>query len=187
MKCLSVGIVFFACNYVIWGQDVIFPNNEETSHVSGGNRTVITERIPVLIPGECPKDMLLYPGDGTKSAWVCDCKPRFLYFPTNDSCHEAYRQGPCPLNHFVVLPEDSAVPRCEANPCFLDGVVPFNDTCHFLKSAAPCGPKAVLDVNDTTFRLECINIVPFVIIYTNSRTCPPGTRRSTLGECKKVG
>lgn len=148
---------------------------------------VITERIPVSIPDQCPKNMLLYPGDGSKSAWVCDCKTRFLYFPINDSCHEAYRQGPCPLHHFVALPEDNAVPRCEANPCFLDGVVPFNGTCHFLRSTdSPCGPKAILDVNETTFRLECISIVPFVIIDTVRRTCPPGSRRSTLGECKKV-
>lgn len=41
MKCLFIGIVFFACNYVIWGQDLVFPDDEETSHVSGGNRTVI--------------------------------------------------------------------------------------------------------------------------------------------------
>lgn len=41
MKCLFLGIVFFACNYVIWGQDVIFLNDEEISRVSGDNKTVI--------------------------------------------------------------------------------------------------------------------------------------------------
>ncbi|XP_014472708.1 PREDICTED: uncharacterized protein LOC106743412 [Dinoponera quadriceps] len=190
MKCLFVGITFFACNYVIWGQDFVFPNNEEMSHVSGGNSTVITERIPVSTPDKCPKDMLLYPGDGVKSAWVCDCRSRFVYFPMNDSCYEVYRQGPCPVNQFVVLPEDDAVPRCEANPCIIDGVVPFNGTCHLLQSTGgPCGPDAALGVNETNFQLECIpkEVVHFSIINTPRRTCPPGSRRSTLGECKKVG
>ncbi|EFN86542.1 hypothetical protein EAI_04380 [Harpegnathos saltator] len=189
MKCLYVSIIFFACNYVIWGQDLVFPVDEEASHVSGGNKTVITERIPVSIPNECPKNMLLYPGDGIKSAWVCDCRSRFVYFPMNDSCHEVYRQGPCPVYQYVVLPEGEAVPRCETNPCFIDGAVPFNGTCHLLGSAdGPCGSDAVLGVNETTFQLECISkeIVPFVIIDTPNKICPPGSRRSTLGECKKL-
>lgn len=135
--------------------------------------------------------MLLFPSDGAKSAWVCDCISRYLYFPMNDSCHEAYRQGPCPLHHFVVLPEDNAVPRCEPNICFLDGMVPFNGTCHLLRSVGgACGPNAKLNVNETTFRLECepLEIVHFTIIDTIRRPmpCPPGSRRSILGDCRKV-
>lgn len=41
MKYLYVGIVFFMYNYTIQSQDLIFPTDEETSHVSGGNSTVI--------------------------------------------------------------------------------------------------------------------------------------------------
>lgn len=150
---------------------------------------IITDRIPISIPGSCPKDMLLYPGDSAKNAWVCDCRPRFLYFPLNNSCHEAYRQGPCPPNNYVVLPEDEAVPRCVENPCLEDGVVPYNDTCYPLKTiGGPCAPDGVIGVNETTFQLECVktNIAPFIIIDVPTRTCPPGSRRSTLGVCKKV-
>jgi hypothetical protein len=193
MKCLYAGFVFFAFNlYVIWGQDVIFPTDEETSHVSGGNSTIITERIPVSIPGSCPKDMLLYPGDSAKNAWVCDCRPRFLYFPSNNSCHEAYRQGPCPPENYVVLPENETVPYCVENPCLEDGVVPYNDTCYPLRTiGGPCAPEGVIGVNETTFQLECVeaDIAPFIIIDLPPRmgpSCPPGSRRSTLGECKKV-
>ncbi|XP_029671687.1 uncharacterized protein LOC115240592 isoform X2 [Formica exsecta] len=191
MKCLYISIVLLTYNYMmIPGQDLAFPIDEETSHVSGGNSTAITERIPVSIPDSCPKNMLLYPGDGARNAWVCDCRPRFLYFPLNDSCHEAYRQGPCPSKNYVILPENEAVPRCVENPCLEDGVVPYNDTCYPLKTlGGPCAPDGIIGVNETTFQLECVstNIAPFVIInIPPRRSCPPGSRRSTLGVCTKV-
>ncbi|XP_012226133.2 uncharacterized protein [Linepithema humile] len=192
MRCLLVGVVFFTCNCLIRGQDVVFPTDEETSHVSGGNSTVITDRLPVLT-NDCPKNMLLYPGDGSKSNWVCDCRPRFLYFPLNDSCHEAYMQGPCPPGNYVVLPEDESVPHCAVNPCGdANGVVPFNGTCYALRTiGGPCAPDGVIGVNETNFQLECVSadIAPFMIINAPKRPsskCPPGSRRSTQGICKQV-
>ncbi|XP_025988507.1 uncharacterized protein LOC105200400 isoform X2 [Solenopsis invicta] len=188
MKRLYVGFLFFAYNCIIWGQDLTFPAIEETAHVSGGNSTVITERKPIYIPGRCPDDMLLYPGDTDKDAWVCDCRARFLYFPLNDSCHEAYRQGPCPSGNYVVLPENETIPRCVENPCSQDGMVQYNGTCYSLRTIGPCGPDGILSVNEATFQLECevASIVPLYIIEIPLKTCPPGSRRSTLGVCKKV-
>ncbi|KAL6264139.1 hypothetical protein P5V15_004218 [Pogonomyrmex californicus] len=189
MKCLYTGFIFFACNYIIWGQDIVYPTSEEMSHVSGGNSTKMTERIPISSSGSCPENMLLYPGDGAKDAWVCDCRSGFLYFPLNDSCYEAYRQGPCPPKNYVVLPENETVPRCVENPCLEDGVVPYNNTCYPLRTiGGPCEPDGVIGVNETTFQLECeeADIAPFIIIDVPPRKCPPGSRRSTLGECKKV-
>jgi len=147
---------------------------------------IITERIPVSIPDHCPKDMLLYPGHSTKDAWVCDCRARYLYFPLSNSCYEAYRQGPCPPKNYVVLLENEAVPRCMENPCLEDGLVQYNGTCYPLRTrGGPCAPDGVIGVNETTFQLECIpmDIAPFVIIDA-PRTCPPGSRRNTLGVCK---
>lgn len=190
MKRLYIGIIFLISNYTIHGQDLIFPTDEETFHVSGDNSTTITDRIPVSIPDSCPKNMLLYPGSGTKDSWVCDCRPRFLYFPLNNSCHEAYRQGPCPSRNYVILPKNEVLPRCMENPCLEDGIVPYNGICYPLRTiGGPCAPKGVLGVNETTFQLECVpvNAAPFVIITTvPERTCPPGSRRSVLGTCSKV-
>lgn len=168
------------------GQDFVFPDDEETQHVSG-NKITITERIPVSIPDHCPKNMLLYPGDGNTSAWVCDCRPRFVYFPRNDSCHEAYRQGPCPSAHYVVLPKEQAIPECVKNPCSEDGLVKYNDTCYPLRTiGGPCAPEGVLGVNETTFDVECIptDIAPFIIIQPPKRDCPVGSRRNALGMCR---
>ncbi|XP_011861237.1 PREDICTED: uncharacterized protein LOC105558261 [Vollenhovia emeryi] len=191
MKRLYVGIVFLVHNYMIWGQDLVFPTDEETSHVSGGNSTAITDRIPVSIPDSCPINMLLYPGSGATNSWVCDCRPRFLYFPLSNSCHEAYRQGPCPPGSYVVLPRNEALPRCWGNPCSEDGVVPYNGACYPLRTiGGPCAPEGVLGVNETTFQLQCVpvNAAPFVIIPLTvyDGTCPPGSRRSMLGKCGKV-
>lgn len=190
MKHLYIGIVLLTYNcMMIPGQDLAFPIDEETSHVSGSNSTAITERIPVSIPDSCPKNMLLYPGDGARDAWVCDCRPRFLYFPLNNSCYEAYRQGPCPPENYVILAKDEVVPRCAENPCLEDGVVPYNGTCYPLKTiGGPCDPDGIISVNEDTFQLECVptNVAPFIIIDVPRRTCPPGSRRSMLGVCKKI-
>ncbi|XP_012063367.1 PREDICTED: uncharacterized protein LOC105626682 [Atta cephalotes] len=190
MKHLYVGIVFLMYIYMIRGQDLIFPTDEETSHVSGGNSTTITERIPVSIPDSCPENMLLYPGNGAKNSWVCDCRPRFLYFPLNNSCYEAYRQGPCSYKNYVVLLKNEVLPRCMENPCSEDSIVPYNGECYPLRTiGGPCAPTGVLGVNETTFQLECVSldIAPFMIITTVlKRICPPGSRRSMLGICRKV-
>lgn len=197
-------------------QDIVFPNDEETSHLSGNNAIVsenleefhflkhnnihllynflsqlfqITERIPVYIPEKCPENMLLYPGGGIKSAWVCDCRPRFLYFPLNNTCHEAYRQGPCNDGEYVILPVGEVVPKCVINPCREDGLVRYNGICYNLRmKGGPCGPDGVLGVNGNTFQVQCIpiQIAPFIIIDapTTATPCPAGSRRNSLGICK---
>lgn len=110
------------------------------------------------IPDRCPENMLLYPGDGNISTWICDCRPRYLYFPNNNSCYEAYRQGPCSLEYYVVLPDQNVIPKCVKNPCLIDGLVFFNQNCYPLKKlGGPCGSKGVLNVN-TTFHLECMPV-----------------------------
>ncbi|KAK2577005.1 hypothetical protein KPH14_011967 [Odynerus spinipes] len=187
MKWILFNCAFFISCYSICCQDILFPDDEEISHVSG-NKQLITERIPVSIPGHCAKNMLLYPGTGNDVAWVCDCRPRFLYFPLNDSCHEAYRQGPCPPEHYVILPKGEAVPQCVKNPCLEDGLVQYNNTCYPLRTiGGPCAPNGVLGVNETNFQLECTpnEIAPFIIISAPERKCLPGTRRTALGMCKK--
>lgn len=133
--------------------------------------------------------MLLYPGDGSTSSWICDCMPRFLYFPLNGTCHEAYRQGPCPAEHHVILPEGESVPKCVKNPCLDDSLVSYNNTCYALKTqGGPCAPLGVLIVNETNFQIECIpaKIAPFVIIQAPLLGCPLGSRRNRLGLCKRV-
>lgn len=145
----------------------------------------ITERIPVSIPDYCPNNMLVYSSDRNNVAWVCDCRPRFLYVPLNDSCYEAYRQGPCPSQHYLFLPEGETVPQCVKNPCLEDNLVKYNNTCYALKTiGSPCAP-GVIGVNEINFQLECISdIVSFVIISAPTRSCPPGCRRTTFGFCK---
>ncbi|XP_066598243.1 uncharacterized protein [Prorops nasuta] len=187
MKWLLYGSLFLMFNYVMWCQDIVFPDDEELSHLSG-NKKVISERIPVSIPGQCPKNMLLYPGDSSNSTWICDCRPRFLYFPLNDSCFEAYKQGPCRKHYYVVLNEERAVPQCVPNPCMEDGLVRYNNTCYALRTiGGPCDPDGVLGVNETTFTVECVptEIAPFIIIQAPKRQCPAGSRRNALGICKK--
>ncbi|XP_015584984.1 uncharacterized protein LOC107262868 [Cephus cinctus] len=188
MKWIIFSFTLLIFTFRIWCQDIVFPNDEEMSHVSG-NKAEITERLPVMIPGRCPENMLLYPGDGHVSAWICDCRPRFLYFPLNNSCHEAYMRGPCLPKEYVVLPLGESVPKCEKNPCLEDGLVQYNNTCYGLKtSGGPCAPDGVLGVNETTFEIECIpnELVLFNIIDAPTNRCPAGSRRNSLGVCRKM-
>jgi hypothetical protein len=153
---------------------------------------VITEHKPTVFPFrlDCPKDMIVYNlNDSEKNESICDCRPRFLYFPLSNSCYEAYRQGPCPPNNYVVLPEDETVPRCVENPCLQDGMVQYNGKCYHLRTeGGPCAANDILSVNETTFQLECIDtsIEPLYTIDTPVNICPQGSVRSTLGICKKV-
>jgi hypothetical protein len=41
MKYLLISVVFFIYYFMISGQDIAFPTDEDISHVSGGNSTVI--------------------------------------------------------------------------------------------------------------------------------------------------
>ncbi|XP_076234922.1 uncharacterized protein LOC143179517 [Calliopsis andreniformis] len=184
MKSIILGISLIIWNYIAC-QDIVFPNETETFHISE-NPIPITERVPINA-SECPKNMLLHPGPGSKSTWVCDCAPGFLYVPSNNFCYEPYRQGPCSSWNYLILPENQAVPACVENPCIKDGLVPYNGSCYPLKTesnACPSGKK--LEVNKTTFKLECTTeIVPLVLIVAPDR-CPTGSRRVKGGLCKPV-
>lgn len=147
----------------------------------------MTDRKPLKVPETCPENMLLYPGDDPKSAWICDCKPRFVYFPQNDSCHEAFFQGPCPKDYFVYLELNKTIPNCVPNPCKRNGFVLYKGMCHQLREkGGPCDEEAVLAVNETTFQLECMgaDLVPFFIIDGPRKPCPQGSKRNSLGVCK---
>ncbi|XP_046434354.1 uncharacterized protein LOC124186570 [Neodiprion fabricii] len=172
------------------GQDIKFPDDENSGDVlSGNNATEVTERVPLDIEDRCPENMLLYPGDGAQSVWECDCKPGYLYFPLNNSCHPAYRQGPCRPENYAVLPQGEVVPKCERNPCKQDGLVSYNNTCYELrKIGGPCAQNEYLIVNDATFQLECTSAStdPFMIIDAPPKLCPNGSRRNALGICRKM-
>ncbi|XP_058807963.1 uncharacterized protein LOC131673738 [Phymastichus coffea] len=172
-------------------QDIIFPGDDEAySHVSGS--APVTQRKPLKVNDGCPENMFLWPDDGPRSAWVCDCKPRFVYFPKIDACHEVFQRGPCLPQHYVYLTPNQTIPSCVPNPCKQVGYVAYRGICHPLRAkGGPCKADEVLHVNETTYQLECLgaDLVPFVIIDAPHRrdgNCPKGSRRSSLGVCKIV-
>lgn len=191
MKLILFSSVFLACNCIILCQDVVFPDNYDKLHPNK-NKATVEDRLSGSIPNDCPKNMELYSIEGDNVP-VCDCKARFLYLPSNDSCYEAYRQGPCPLNYYVALPRGESTAQCVKNPCLQDGLVKYNNICYPLKTkGGPCEPD-VLGINEITFQLECkkADIVPYIIIgapllnKTKVEPCPPGSRRTTRGKCRK--
>ncbi|XP_051166511.1 uncharacterized protein LOC127284857 [Leptopilina boulardi] len=193
MKIILQFFVTAAIFWQIWSQDIAFPIEGTTNHVSGniGNPggPVLTERIPVHSPGQCPENMLLYPGAGNSSTWICDCRLNFVYFPDSDSCHELYKRGPCPLKQIVVLPRNEVIPKCIDNLCQEENQVPFNGTCSRIGSIGGiCGMKGMLIINGTTYQLECMDlgVEHFVIINAPMKVCPPGSRRNSSGHCKYV-
>lgn len=215
LELVVISSVLILSSKLIDCQDIIFPGDDEAyTHVSGSAPASIytqranhythiktkqlndqlikqvTERKPLKVDNDrCPENMLLYPDDGPKSAWVCDCKPRFVYFPVNQTCHEVFQRGPCPSGHYVFLALNETQPKCVKNPCTQEGYVGYRGVCHPLRAkGGPCAEDAVLNVNETTFQLECLqaDLVPFVIIEAPKRSCPKGSRRSSLGICKLV-
>lgn len=138
--------------------------------------------------------MLLAPMDENNTKWNCNCKQGFLRDVKNNSCHEVYRQGPCPLEYYFIPTDAEKEGRCEKNPCFEDRVVPFEGGCHPLyKSGPPCPSSYFyLGVDFDTFKLKCIfSIGHYVhfhrggIINAPIKACPLGSRRGFNG-CKRT-
>ncbi|KAI4487095.1 hypothetical protein M0802_012049 [Mischocyttarus mexicanus] len=187
MKWILFCSLLLICNCIILCQNIVFPDDYDKLSANK-DKTTITERLSESTPENCPKNMALYPLEGTNFS-VCDCFPRFLYFDSNDSCYEAYKQGPCPPKYYFTLPLGESTAKCVENPCLQDGLVKFNNTCYpILTKGGPCDPN-VIGINETTFQLECIStvMVPHIISAPLIlKPCyPPGTRRTKKGFCKK--
>lgn len=87
---------------------------------------------------------------------LCDCEDTFLYHVSDNFCYDAYRQGPCSIGHYFILPPGEALATCEKNPCDIDGLVPFNGKCHFLwKSGNPCKDNNTYLGINKEFQIEC--------------------------------
>jgi len=166
-------------------QDLVFPAAPEEQEDPGKLPSRLSEaRVPLYIPGRCPPNQLLYPGD-QEHDYVCDCGPGFIYYPPKDGCFKAYRKGPCEANQYLILPKDKVIPVCINNPCRPDGFVQYQGKCYELeKAGGPCKPASegggVFSVNATTLALECLQIDGGISLNLISfpRNCPPGGRRS---------
>lgn len=119
---------------------------------------------------------------------VCDCNYGFIYHPKTDRCYKAYKQGPCPNNHYLMIRPNQYVPECLPNPCVTDGFVSYKNNCYLLNSVEPCElPELAyhLSVNTTSLELGCFpqNVdMRFDVEYGEG--CYPGTKRSILGKCE---
>ena len=133
--------------------------------------------------------MLFYPGNGNISSWICDCIDKFVYFPDKNNCYKPYSRGPCLQRQIVVLDPDNVIPKCIDNPCLEKNEVPVNGTCAQIGTVGGiCGPNKILIMNEITFQLECtdLDIAAFLLITAPTKTCPLGSRRNSLGICKRI-
>ena len=166
----------------------------------------IQERVPLYAPDKCPENQLLYPGN-QKNDWICDCGPGYIYYPPQDGCFSAYRQGPCRQGYHLILKRNKVVPECVVNPC-KDGFarfVPFefiveggNFDCNFRykgkcyeldKPNGPCLPVEVgggiFGVNATTLTVECLKGTEKLSLFNIPRNCPLGSKRDRNNTCRE--
>lgn len=161
-------------------QQLAFPREENEAPGKTPPRLEDT-RIPVHIPGRCPENQLLYPGD-QKTDWVCDCGPGYIYYPPREGCFLAYRQGPCNESQHLILPKGKVIPECVDNPCKTDRFVRYQNKCYELdKSGGPCKPASegggIFGVNTKTLALECLLDNDRLSLINFPPNCPPGSRR----------
>ncbi|XP_033217973.1 uncharacterized protein LOC117173479 [Belonocnema kinseyi] len=182
MKLLFlICIISVICLQVI-GKSVVSTINNGTSHIKK-NISNDSE----MTPEECPKYMDLFPVDNDPSNnFICDCNhPAYLYYFEDDSCYQAYEQGPCPSEYYLILSPGEDLAKCEKNPCLENGLVPFQDTCAGLyKVGPPCIHSFILTVDPDNFQLRC-TFKSLNIIKAPEIKCLPGSRRNALGACKK--
>lgn len=145
----------------------------------------------------CPENSYLTSTNEDNTSYACVCKPTFLYSIINNTCYEAYKQGPCPPGNYLILPSGKQGPRCANNPCYQDGLVPFSGGCYEVgKSGPPCSNDYKLIVDKRTFQLRCNsiyfidydNLGPVVvggIINAPPKACPAGSRR-VVSHCKRA-
>lgn len=87
---------------------------------------------------------------------ICDCKPGLLYSLKHDSCHLAYKRGPCEEGEYLVPPEShDSEATCQPNPCKQDGLVMFDDECKQIYLPHVCKAGHQISVDHKTFELEC--------------------------------
>lgn len=96
-----------------------------------------------------------------------------LFFEENNTCHQAYRQGPCSVGNYFILPPGEKYPRCEVNPCREDALVPFNGSCHHVyQTGTPCPDDSYeLTVTKENFQLKCIRTNKLAIQTQNRFRC----------------
>lgn len=137
--------------------------------------------------------------DQNNTRIICDCLPKYLYFPLKDACYQAYRRGPCKYGEYFVpleYDDDEMEVTCQVNPCRIDGQVLFEDNCVQIGCSGSCdnnNPNRAVTVNPMTFALECTDsvVVPFIGTridsYNSSSKCPyKGSKRNMLKICKRV-
>lgn len=132
------------------------------------------------------------PTNAQHTHYFCECKKTYIYSKKRNTCHQAYKQGPCPAGSYYVLPQGQREPICESNPCLEDGLVPFEGGCHKVYvSGPPCATRSdKLTVTEKKFELKCVYQPPYGmggggIINAPLKACPAGSRRVVTG-CKKI-
>ncbi|XP_033217238.1 uncharacterized protein LOC117173006 [Belonocnema kinseyi] len=135
----------------------------------------------------CPENMIFIPSDENLNDWICHCEESDLYFPATNSCHEAYKRGPCPPENYLIFPPGEKWEKCEKNPCLQDGLVLFEGSCAPIKN--PFGNyliKKLLRVHkfDLRSRFSRSTIKATNIVTAPVKPCPKGTRRDSSGICR---
>ncbi|XP_043480414.1 uncharacterized protein LOC122510072 [Leptopilina heterotoma] len=136
----------------------------------------------------CPQNAYLH-SSHYPSNYLCRCRNNFIF--SNGSCYEPYRQGPCHLGSYLIFTPGEGHPKCEANPCESDGIVPFEGGCYKInKYGHPCTPYFYkLTVTKGTFELKCIStsLTEYKkMITAPGKICRPGSKRVLLLGCKHV-
>ncbi|KAJ3642539.1 hypothetical protein Zmor_025307 [Zophobas morio] len=165
-------------------QDFAYPENPG-QRLDDDNKS---ERVPLYAPDKCPENQLLYPGN-QKNDWICDCGPGYIYYPPQDGCFSAYRQGPCRQGYHLILKRNKVVPECVVNPC-KDGFARYKGKCYELdKPNGPCLPVEVgggiFGVNATTLTVECLKGTEKLSLFNIPRNCPLGSKRDRNNTCRE--
>lgn len=73
-------------------------------------------------------------------------------------------------------------------------MVPFEGKCYELGKSAGCTPSMVnaggaLGINATTLEVECViqgdDKLSIFVVPPNAPPCPPGSRRTQMGDCRE--
>ena len=132
----------------------------------------------------CPAGQILFVD--YKGNAECDCEVNFHYMPWFGECVPEHEKGQCNFGEYIELSKITGQIECVTNPCVMPGYIMNNKTgsCYKKLYKGICSGSVQFTEKERT--AECLNFQGNNIFEVPTlRSCPPGSRRDFLKNCRK--
>ncbi|KAK3875637.1 hypothetical protein Pcinc_019491 [Petrolisthes cinctipes] len=120
----------------------------------------------------------------------CDCEQGCIYDAFSGNCYARYEQGPCTFGNYLdrTVKSNCTTMECVPNECEVDGFISGrNDKACYRKMYSGFCESAYLLFHQVNQTVECAAmLLRNVFDVATLRTCPEGSLRDHLQQCRRV-